>query len=182
MARTWLSIRVDLIEGHGRRMWPRPGRIFAAARTHTFAQLGDAIDTAFSRWDRSHLTTFDLGDHGRLYGPIRWDDMPQTEIPGRFVGDVRLSTLTADQRFVYTFDMGDDWTHLCTVGEQRIDPLRELGIIPGVPLPYWGWGTIPDQYGRRFLEDQGDDSPIPPDPDGRDLPPIHPYWGPRPTD
>jgi hypothetical protein len=55
MARTWFSIRVDLVEGHGERFRPRPGRIFAAARTHTFAQLADAIDDAFTRWDRSHL-------------------------------------------------------------------------------------------------------------------------------
>ena len=55
MARTWLSIRVDLVEGHGEEFWPRPGRIFAAARSHTFKQLADAIDDAFARWDRSHL-------------------------------------------------------------------------------------------------------------------------------
>ena len=55
VARTWLSIRVDLVEGHGERYWPRPGRIFAAARSHTFRQLADAIDDAFARWDRSHL-------------------------------------------------------------------------------------------------------------------------------
>jgi hypothetical protein len=48
MARTWLSIRVDLIEGHGEQYWPRPGRIFAAARSHTFKQLADAIDDAFA--------------------------------------------------------------------------------------------------------------------------------------
>ncbi len=46
MARTWLSIRVDLVEGHGEHLWPRPGRIFAAARSHTFAQLARAIDDA----------------------------------------------------------------------------------------------------------------------------------------
>jgi hypothetical protein len=50
-----LSLRVDLIEGHGEEYWPRPGRIFAAARSHTFKQLADAIDDAFARWDRSHL-------------------------------------------------------------------------------------------------------------------------------
>jgi hypothetical protein len=56
VARTWLSIRVDLIEGHGEQYWPRPGRIFAAARSHTFKQLADAI----ARWDRSHLQEFTL--------------------------------------------------------------------------------------------------------------------------
>jgi hypothetical protein len=46
VARTWLSIRVDLVEGHGERYWPRPGRILAASRSHTFAQLGQATDDA----------------------------------------------------------------------------------------------------------------------------------------
>lgn len=45
MARTWRSIRVDLVEGGGHEsIWPRPGRIFAAARSHSFAQLATAID------------------------------------------------------------------------------------------------------------------------------------------
>jgi hypothetical protein len=32
-------------------LWPRPGRIFAAARSHSFRQLAAAIDLAFARWD-----------------------------------------------------------------------------------------------------------------------------------
>ncbi len=48
MSSTWLSIRVDLVEGHCDDLWPRPGRIFAAARSHTFNQLATAIDDAFA--------------------------------------------------------------------------------------------------------------------------------------
>jgi len=77
MARTWLSIRVDLVHGRGQSLWPRPGRVFAARRTHTFLQLGEAIDTAFARWDRSHLTLFRLPDEHELYGPIAWEDPPE---------------------------------------------------------------------------------------------------------
>lgn len=44
--RSWLSIRVDLVQGRGQTLWPRPGRVFAAAWSHTFLQLSDAIDTA----------------------------------------------------------------------------------------------------------------------------------------
>ena len=62
-------------------------------------------------------------------------------------------------------------THLCTVGDQKIDPLEEVGIAPKKPLPYRGWGDIPDQYGCRFDEDDGD-GPVPPDPNGSDLPPF----------
>ena len=56
MTRTWLSIRVDLVDGRGERLWPRPGRIFAAARSHHFAALATAIDGAFARWDRATRT------------------------------------------------------------------------------------------------------------------------------
>lgn len=134
MARTWLSIRVDLVSGHGEDFWPRPGRIFAAARRHTFAQLAEAIDDGFARWDRSHLHDFTLADETRLTTPyVDWEDA------GPALDDRRttLARLRAGEQFVYVFDFGDDWTHLCTVAAERIDPLDELGIIPDRPLPYW---------------------------------------------
>lgn len=175
MARTWLSIRVDLVEGRGERFWPRPGRIFASARRHTFAQLAEAIDDAFSRWDRAHLHDFELADGTRLTTPyIDWEDAG----PALDDRKTALSRLRSGEQFVYVFDFGDDWTHLCTVGPERIDPLEELGILPDSPLPYWGWGEIPDQYGRRFDGDDGE-SPVPPDPGLADLPPLRPWWGPQ---
>jgi hypothetical protein len=48
MARDWVSVRVELVEGRGDWVWPRPGRIFAAARRHTLADLASAIDDAFA--------------------------------------------------------------------------------------------------------------------------------------
>jgi hypothetical protein len=95
LARTWLSIRVDLVEGHGEPYWPRPGRIFAVAK----------ITEDYQR--------------------------------------AKLSRLRAGGQFVYVFDLGDDWAHLCSVGAQRIDPVEPLGILPGKPLPYRGWATLP---------------------------------------
>lgn len=56
VARTWLSIRIDLVHGYGEDFWPRPGRIFAAARRHTFEELAEAINTALGRWDFAHLS------------------------------------------------------------------------------------------------------------------------------
>ena len=132
MARTWLSIRVDLVEGGGHdSIWPRPGRIFAAARSHTFAQLATAIDDAFARWDRSHLHSFDL--RGTLLtGPCSWDEAPEGSQPS---DRVKLSRLEPGEQFIYTFDLGDDWTHLCTVAPSRIDPVDELGSSPTCRSP-----------------------------------------------
>ena len=64
---------MDLVSGHGEDYWPRPGRIFAAARSHKFSQLADAMDTAFARWDRSHLYKFEMAD-GQLIGQVEFDD------------------------------------------------------------------------------------------------------------
>jgi hypothetical protein len=46
---------------------PPPGRIFIVGPSHTFEQLAEAINSAFARWDRSHLHEFELAD-GRLIG------------------------------------------------------------------------------------------------------------------
>ena len=172
--RTWLSLRVELVEGRGERFWPRPGRQFAAARTHTFAQLATAIDDAFARWDRAHLHEFTLADGQRIGRPD-----PDFDTADQVLDDRRttLGRLRAGEQLVYVFDFGDDWTHLCTVGERRVDPLETLGILPEGPLPYFGWGELPDQYGRRWDSDDGE-SPIPRDPGPGDLPPLRPWWGP----
>lgn len=179
MPRTWLSVRVDLVSGRGEDLWPRPGRIFAAARAMTFGQLAAAIDDAFGRWDLAHLHTVELADALLLIGPgDAWDDPPQGR-PVERTDRTKLSRLALGEQFAYTFDLGDDWTHLCTVGDQRIDPYEALGEVPDRPAAFWGWGSLPDQYGRRFDEDDGE-TPVPPDPCGSDLPPIRYDWGPRP--
>ena len=53
------------IIGRGRvGLSPRPGRT---------SQLADAMDTAFARWDRSHLYKFEMAD-GQLIGQVEFDD------------------------------------------------------------------------------------------------------------
>ncbi len=177
MARNWRSIRVDLIEGRGSDFWPRPGRVFAAAGAHTFADLATAIDTAFARWDHAHLHVFELGDGSRI-GSVFEDEDDDDDDGLVESGTVKLGRLSTGESFVYTFDFGDDWTHLCTVGDEKIDPTEVLGIVPTKPLPYDGWGTMPDQYGRRWDSDDGEGKP-PPNPGKRDLPPLSPGWGAR---
>jgi Plasmid pRiA4b ORF-3-like protein len=178
VARTWLSIRVELVSGRGGEFWPRPGRVFAAARSHTFGQLADAIDAAFARWDVNHMHMFTLTDGTEITPLAQWDG---GEPEGSRDSDTtKLGRLQPAEQFAYVFDFGDDWSHLCTVAAQRVDPLDELGIAPDAPLPYWGWGDLPDQYGRRWDNDDGE-TPEPKRPARllADLPPILPWWGPR---
>ena len=94
---------------------------------------------------------------------------------------LKLSRLKPGERFVYVFDFGDDWSHLCTAGTSAINPFETLGIIPDRPLPYFGWGAIPDQYGRVWSADDGEAQPGP-DPELTDLPPLRFGWGPRRRD
>ncbi|UKA56689.1 hypothetical protein LFT45_22705 (plasmid) [Arthrobacter sp. FW305-BF8] len=164
MARTWLSVTVELLGGRGEELWPWPGRVFAVGPSHTFMDLAMAINDAFARWDRSHLSVFTLADGrvitdedtgagmaGSVRGPIRPPiDFAAAKV-ARMVGP--------GAEFQFTFDLGDAWMHRCVVGEVKVDPLEVLGIRPDVPLPYWGWGSIPDQYGRRWATDDGESRP-----------------------
>lgn len=190
--RTWLSISVELIEGRGETVWPRPGRVFAVSKQHTFERFAVAVDDAFARWDRAHLHEFHLFAPDATFEtrPIRVADPDSDwdfEEPVTPIRTTKLSILKLCQQFLYVFDLGDDWTHLCTVGEKLIDPAELVGLdataMPG-PLPFWGWGSLPDQYGRRWNDDTGDRQRVPLDPKCRDLPPLRPWWGPntgRPT-
>jgi Plasmid pRiA4b ORF-3-like protein len=157
MARTWLRIRVELLGGGGVDCVPSPGRIFLVGPSHTFEQFAEAIDAAFARWDLSHLHNFELKD-GRLigypddsFGPeLVWLDHAKLKV---------AKELGPGDEFEYVFDLGDNWRHRCTVEPEKGDPVEEYGIVPNVPAPIWGWGSIPDQYGRQAFdpEDQDDE-------------------------
>jgi hypothetical protein len=161
VARTWLSVTVELLGGRGEELWPWPGRIFAVGPSHTFMDLANAINDAFARWDRSHLSMFTLDD-----GRIITDEETGADMAGSFAGPITTAldietakvaqTLKPRSEFQFTFDLGDSWMHRCVVGEAKVDPLEVLGIRPDSPLPYWGWGNIPDQYGRRWATDDGE--------------------------
>lgn len=152
---------VELLGGGGQELWPWPGRIFAVGPGHTFGDLAEAINDAFARWDRSHLSVFTLAD-----GRVVTDDETGSELATVGAGPVIVPldmavtkvarTLQPGAEFQFTFDLGDNWTHRCVLGEQKIDPVEVLGIRPGTPLSYFGWGTIPDQYGRRWAQDDGE--------------------------
>ncbi|HEX6149641.1 hypothetical protein [Nocardioides sp.] len=161
MARTWMSVTVELLGGRGEELWPWPGRILAVGPSHTFMDLADAVNDAFARWDRSHLSVFTLAN-----GRVVTDQETGAEMAGSIGGPIiapldidvaRVArTVEPGSEFRFVFDLGDSWTHRCVVEKDKVDPLELLGIRPDVPMPYWGWGTIPDQYGRRWADDDGE--------------------------
>ncbi len=155
MARTWLQIRVDLLGGRDILCDPSPGRIFIVGPSHSFAVFAQAIDAGFARWDLSHLHTFELAD-GRLIGYP--DDAYAPEMVWLDHTGLKVAReAKPGDEFEYIFDLGDDWRHQCTVEPGKADPLEVYGIVPDRPVAIWGWGWIPDQYGRRSVDDDGDD-------------------------
>lgn len=172
--RNWLAIQVELIAGHGQPIWLRPGRLFAVARSHTFAEFAAAVDTAMARWDVRHDAEFVFADGARLSVSRQPDDA------GTLDGTVeKIGSLNQGDQFAYLFDFAAGWEHLCTVIERPFDPRKtKLGTAPEEPRPYWGWGMMPDQHGLRWAKDDGEKSgPRQPARPYDDLPPILPTWG-----
>jgi hypothetical protein len=156
VARTWLRIQVDLLGGGGIECDPTPGRVFIVGPGHTFEQFANAINTAFARWDLSHLHQFELAD-GRLIGYP--DDSFEPDLVWLDHAKLKITReLKLGDEFEYIFDLGDNWQHRCHVGSIKADPLEEYGIVPPAPVAIWGWGSIPDQYGRRSEHDDNGDA------------------------
>lgn len=155
-----MSVTVELLGGRGEDLWPPPGRCFAVGPGHTFESLAGAINSAFARWDLAHLSLFTLAD-GRVVTDDETGDELAAGIGGPLVTALPLDTRVRDvvergEEFQYTFDLGDGWTHRCAVADDPVDPIDVLGTRPHAPLAYWGWGAIPDQYGRRYEDDDGE--------------------------
>ncbi|MGD0609245.1 MAG: hypothetical protein ABSA53_37410 [Streptosporangiaceae bacterium] len=148
MARTHLAITAELVSGgQHAALWPQPGRIMIASRSATFEQFAESVDNAFGRWDRSHLHEFTLAE-GTSISPAKWwdGDEPEGSLDG---SKARLGRLRCGDQFAYVFDLGDAW-HISA--PWLLDwPTRWRPSAPSRTgrLPWFGWGDIPDQYGRR---------------------------------
>jgi hypothetical protein len=78
-----LSVTVELLGGRGEKLWPWPGRVLAVGPAHTFLDLASAINDAFGRWDRSHLSMFTLAD-----GQVITDGATGAELAGSMGGPI----------------------------------------------------------------------------------------------
>jgi hypothetical protein len=153
----WMTIRVVLAAQSDEPLDSPPGRVLLAHVDHSFADLAEAIDTAFGRWDLTPLHEFDVD--GRVLRPDgeAGEDEDSDELTLREAG------LAEGDRFTYVFDLGEGWEHTCRVEEAGLDPFDDDegddddGEEPESPVPVFGWGSIPDQYGRETEEDGDDD-------------------------
>jgi len=148
----WMVVRVVLLAQGGEELAGPPGRDLLVSDMHTFGDLAAAIDRAFARWDLSHLHEFRLID-GRRIGMI---DPAGFEDDAAGLDERKVTLQQAGLRpgdpFEYVFDFGDRWEHRCTVLRRDVDPVKESGASPSEIVPVFGWGTIPDQYGRITFE------------------------------
>lgn len=143
----WYIVRVELLSAIYGTFEPPPGRDVLISPQHTFRQLAETINSAFARWDLGHLYAFRLED-GRIIGTPFEDsnvlEAARTKIGGRWrEGD----------SFLFEFDFGDSWEHRCTVTETEVDPAETYGKRPKGPAVIFGWGSVPDQYGRSSPTD-----------------------------
>lgn len=155
----WSIVRVILVSKGGDELAAPPGRDLLLSSVHTFAELASAIDRVFARWDLSHLHEFRLSD-GRRIVMGEADEFEESASAQHL--DERAHTLSSmglssGDTFTYIFDLGDEWEHGCAVLRIDVDPEEEAGIVPSEILPIFGWGTIPDQYGRLSLDDDQDE-------------------------
>ncbi len=152
MPRTWLEIEVVLV-GVSDDEDGDPARVFIVGPAHSFAQLADAINTGFARWDRSHLHEFELADGRRVGFP---DDEFAPEVVWEDQAEVKVcSAVGPAEEFSFTFDLGEGWLHRCRVMAQTVDPRDFVGQgpLPKTPLAVFGWGWIPDQHRRERRDD-----------------------------
>ncbi|EID79896.1 MULTISPECIES: hypothetical protein [Rhodococcus] len=62
---------------------PSSGNVVAVGPSHTFMDLANAVNDAFGRWDRSHLSMFTLAD-----GRVVTDTEPGAEMAGSIGGPI----------------------------------------------------------------------------------------------
>jgi hypothetical protein len=140
VARTWLTIRVELLSGLNAECDPTPGRVFLVGPRHTFQQLARAINVGFGRWDHSHLYDFELAD-GTVVG-FPDEDFGEDDVLDHATTKV-FDRVGLRDRFGYRFDFGDDWIRECIVDATKVDPVDVSGEPTVEPVPIFGWGTIP---------------------------------------
>ncbi len=85
----------------------------------------------------------------RIRTEVVWEDQAAVKV---------ADAVGCGDEFEFRFDFGAGFRHRCRVLADKADPREALGpgALPSRPTAIWGWGSIPDQYGRETA-DEGDD-------------------------
>ena len=136
-------------------IYPEIWRRLLVSGNTTLSTLHEVLQTAMG-WTNSHVHRFSVA--GACYADPRLED-DWAGLGAEDESAARLCEVApwVGDRVVYEYDLGDHWEHRCVVEPEKADPLDEYGTVPPAPAVVWGWGSIPDQYGRRSFEDQGED-------------------------
>jgi hypothetical protein len=114
---------------------------------HTLHDLHQAIFKAFERFDE-HLYEFDFGqgpgDRSKLYRYQGGWDGKSTQAKDPETTLLDSLRLQSEQRFGYTFDMGDNWEHVIDV--VAVAPAPTKGKLPRVTTKV---GAAPPQYAEE---------------------------------
>jgi hypothetical protein len=154
--RLGLQIRVQLLSGGNLELDPPPGRLFLVGPEHTFAQLAEAINLGFARWDTEIGYEFELpyGD-GRLIGIP--DDSGPTDTAILDPTTLKVTEeVNPGDRFDAVFDYDMNWYHEISV-DGMTAPDQQTATMSKLPMVIQGWGMIPDPYGRRSWSDVRED-------------------------
>ncbi len=124
---------------------PAPWRLVEVPLSMSFKGLHDVIQAAFG-WFDIHLWEFNFD--GRTYGLPHEIDLG---LDGDRIYNASYAHLTKFHTaevgaFLYTYDMGDDWTH-------RIDVVALFEAEPGTLLPHFiegQWRAPPEDVGGSF--------------------------------
>lgn len=149
----WMTIRVELIGRADDTLASPPGRVLLARSDHVFADLADAVNNAFGRWDLTPLHEFTV-DGLRLVPGGDPQDLEAQDSEEITLGETGIAT---GEPFTYVFDLGEGWDHDCRV--EQTDVEADTAEADG-PIAVFGWGSVPDQYGRETEDDDqlADDS------------------------
>ena len=151
MTKDWIAVRVELVSGWTQTFDPPPGRIFIVGNKHTFFDLYEAIESSFGRWEQGHLHAF-LMDDEEMIGSDPFEELGASDDQQILIAE----RVGIGDRFTYIFDWGDEWRHECTVEELPAESMPRPGdeVYLEKPAPIFGWGWLPDQYGRRTKDAQ----------------------------
>ena len=126
-----------VLEGITPKIWRR----FQVSNKLTFHQLHNVIQAVMG-WTNSHLYSFIVDD--KEYQDDRYDPLERGLLSSR---KQKIGVLQAKQKFIYTYDFGDNWEHLlvvekllskdasaahpfCIEGERNCPP-EDSGSVPG---------------------------------------------------